>query len=95
MAERTEIDRATMSKLETRKLPNPTIGTLRTYARSVGQRLSRTAQADAEGEFYRCGRMTRVGDRLTWCRVISTGPGKESDRKSGSVPDRLCIAGSA
>ena len=32
MAERTGIDRATISKLETGKIPNPTIGTLRTYA---------------------------------------------------------------
>ncbi|MGO9465138.1 MAG: helix-turn-helix domain-containing protein [Isosphaeraceae bacterium] len=30
MAERTGIDRATISKLETGKIPNPTIGTLRT-----------------------------------------------------------------
>ena len=36
MAERTGIDRATISKLETGKLANPTIGTLRTYARAGG-----------------------------------------------------------
>ena len=36
MAERTGIDRATISKLETGKLANPTIGTLRTYAQGPG-----------------------------------------------------------
>jgi transcriptional regulator with XRE-family HTH domain len=40
MAERTGIDRATISKLETGKIPNPTIGTLRTYARALGRRLA-------------------------------------------------------
>ncbi|MGO9812409.1 MAG: helix-turn-helix domain-containing protein, partial [Isosphaeraceae bacterium] len=34
MAERTGIDRATISKLETGKIANPTIGTLRTYAKA-------------------------------------------------------------
>ena len=40
MAERTGIDRATISKLETGKLANPTISTLRTYARALGRRLT-------------------------------------------------------
>ena len=35
MAERTGIDRATISKLETGKLANPTVGTLRTYAKAL------------------------------------------------------------
>ena len=39
MAERTGIDRATISKLETGKISNPTIGTIRTYARALGRRL--------------------------------------------------------
>jgi transcriptional regulator with XRE-family HTH domain len=40
MAERTGIDRATISKLENGKLTNPTIGTLRTYARALGGKLA-------------------------------------------------------
>jgi DNA-binding XRE family transcriptional regulator len=44
MAERTGIDRATISKLETGKIPNPTIGTLRTYARALGRKLAWTLQ---------------------------------------------------
>ncbi len=40
IAERTGIDRATISKLETGKLANPTIGTLRTYAKALGRRLT-------------------------------------------------------
>jgi ribosome-binding protein aMBF1 (putative translation factor) len=40
MAERTGIDRATISKLETGKIGNPTIGTLRTYAKALGHRLA-------------------------------------------------------
>ena len=42
MAERTGIDRATISKLETGKIPNPTIGTIRTYARALGRKLAWT-----------------------------------------------------
>ena len=42
MAERTGIDRATISKLETGKIPNPTIGTIRTYARALRRRLGWT-----------------------------------------------------
>jgi DNA-binding XRE family transcriptional regulator len=49
MAERTGIDRATISKLETGKLANPTIGTLRTYARALGQRLTWTLEAAEVG----------------------------------------------
>ena len=40
MAERTGIDRATISKLETGKIGNPTIGTLKTYAKALGHRLA-------------------------------------------------------
>jgi ribosome-binding protein aMBF1 (putative translation factor)/uncharacterized DUF497 family protein len=50
MAERTGIDRATISKLETGKIVNPTIGTLRTYARALGRRLAWTLEADANQE---------------------------------------------
>jgi transcriptional regulator with XRE-family HTH domain len=45
MAERTGLDRATMSKLETGKLANPTIATLRTYARALGRRPAWTLEA--------------------------------------------------
>lgn len=45
MAERTGIDRATISKLETGKLANPTVNTLRTYARALGRRLTWTLEA--------------------------------------------------
>ena len=38
--ERTRIDRATISKLERGEIPNPTVGTLRTYASALGKRLS-------------------------------------------------------
>jgi DNA-binding Xre family transcriptional regulator len=37
--ERTRIDRATISKLETGKIANPTYQTLRTYARALGKRI--------------------------------------------------------
>src|ERR1700761_8163516 len=50
MAERTGIDRATISKLETGKLANPTIGTLRTYARALGRRLTWTLEAAEIGD---------------------------------------------
>jgi transcriptional regulator with XRE-family HTH domain len=40
LAERTGIDRATISKLETGKIANPTLLTLRTYAAALGKRLS-------------------------------------------------------
>ena len=39
---RTRIDRATISKLERGEIPNPTVGTLRTYAAALGKRLSWT-----------------------------------------------------
>jgi ribosome-binding protein aMBF1 (putative translation factor) len=38
--ERTRIDRGTISKLERGEIPNPTVGTLRTYAAALGKRLS-------------------------------------------------------
>ena len=50
MAERTGIDRATISKLETGKIANPTIGTLKTYAKALGRRLSWTLEAIAHGD---------------------------------------------
>jgi len=50
MAERTGIDRATISKLETGKIANPTIGTLRTYARALGRRLAWTLEVLASAE---------------------------------------------
>lgn len=50
MAERTGIDRATISKLETGKIANPTIGTLRTYARALGRRLAWTLEVSASAE---------------------------------------------
>jgi DNA-binding XRE family transcriptional regulator len=49
MAERTGIDRATISKLETGKLTNPTVGTLRTYARALGRRLTWTLEVAEAG----------------------------------------------
>ena len=44
LSERTGIDRATISKLETGKIANPTIGTLQTYARALGRRLAWTLE---------------------------------------------------
>ncbi len=49
MAERTGIDRATISKLETGKLANPTIGTLRTYGKALGRRLAWTLEMAEAG----------------------------------------------
>jgi ribosome-binding protein aMBF1 (putative translation factor) len=39
VSERTGLDRATLSKLETGKLANPTLATLRRYAQALGKRL--------------------------------------------------------
>jgi DNA-binding XRE family transcriptional regulator len=50
MAERTGIDRATISKLETGKIANPTLGTLRMYAKALGRRLSWTLDVIAQGD---------------------------------------------
>jgi transcriptional regulator with XRE-family HTH domain len=50
MAERTGIDRATISKLETGKLANPTIATLRTYARALDRRLAWRLEATVNEE---------------------------------------------
>jgi len=50
MAQRTGIDRATISKLETGKIANPTVGTLRTYARALGRRLAWTLEVLANAE---------------------------------------------
>lgn len=38
--ERTKLDRATISRLERGEIPNPTVGTLRTYATALGKRLA-------------------------------------------------------
>lgn len=40
LQERTRIDRGTISKLERGEIPNPTVGTLRTYAAALGKRLT-------------------------------------------------------
>ena len=40
VSERSGIDRATLLKLETGKVPNPTVGTLRALARALNKRLS-------------------------------------------------------
>jgi len=40
VSERTGIDRATLSKLETGKVTNPTVGTLRALARALNKQLS-------------------------------------------------------
>jgi DNA-binding Xre family transcriptional regulator len=40
VSERSGIDRATLSKLETGNVPNPTVGTLRALARALNKRLS-------------------------------------------------------
>ena len=45
MSERTGIDRGTISKLETGKIANPTVATLRIYARALGRRLTWTLEA--------------------------------------------------
>jgi DNA-binding XRE family transcriptional regulator len=50
MAERTGIDRATISKLETGKIANPTVGTLRTYAKALGRRLAWTLEVLAQND---------------------------------------------
>ena len=47
-SERPGIDRATTSKLETGKIANPTIGTLRTYAKALGRRLAWTLEVIAK-----------------------------------------------
>jgi len=39
IAKRTGIDRATLSKLETGKTPNPTVGTLRAVARALDKKI--------------------------------------------------------
>jgi DNA-binding Xre family transcriptional regulator len=40
LSQRSGIDRATLSKLETGKVSNPTVGTLRAVARALNKRLS-------------------------------------------------------
>jgi ribosome-binding protein aMBF1 (putative translation factor) len=51
MMERTKIDRATISKLETGKIPNPTYQTIRDYASALGKRVVWTVEDDGgEGQ---------------------------------------------
>ena len=50
MSERTGIDRATISKLETGKIGNPTVSTLRTYAMALGHRLAWHLETLATGD---------------------------------------------
>ena len=40
LSERTRMDKATLSKLETGKVANPTYLTIRTYARALGKRVA-------------------------------------------------------
>lgn len=40
LAQRTGMDKATLFKLETGKVPNPTYLTIRTYARALGKRIT-------------------------------------------------------
>jgi DNA-binding Xre family transcriptional regulator len=49
LSERTGIDRATISKLETGKVPNPTLETLTRYARALGKRLAWTLEDATAG----------------------------------------------
>jgi ribosome-binding protein aMBF1 (putative translation factor) len=49
LAERTGIDRATISKLETGKIANPTVGTLRTVAKALGKTLTWTLESAKVG----------------------------------------------
>jgi ribosome-binding protein aMBF1 (putative translation factor) len=49
VSERSGIDRATLSKLETGKVPNPTVSTLRTLARALNKRLSWTLVDEPAG----------------------------------------------
>jgi hypothetical protein len=44
----TGIDRATISKLETGEITNPTIGTLMAYAKALGRRLAWTLEMVAK-----------------------------------------------
>jgi ribosome-binding protein aMBF1 (putative translation factor) len=55
LAERTGIDRATIGKLETGKIANPTIGTLRTYAEALGRRLAWTLKKNKDRTVKRPG----------------------------------------
>ncbi|CAN5911419.1 hypothetical protein BH23PLA1_BH23PLA1_08720 [soil metagenome] len=45
MAERTGIDSATLSRLETGRQPNPTISTLKRYAAALGRRIEIALQS--------------------------------------------------
>ncbi len=48
LAERTQMDKASLSKLETGKVANPTYLTIRTYARALGKRVSWTIEDEVE-----------------------------------------------
>lgn len=47
VSERTQMDKATLSKLETGKTANPTYFTIRTYARALGKRVVWRVEDDA------------------------------------------------
>lgn len=49
VSERTGIDRSTLSKLETGKVANPTVGTLRAVARALNKRLSWSLEDEPAG----------------------------------------------
>jgi ribosome-binding protein aMBF1 (putative translation factor) len=49
ISERTGIDRSTLSKLETGKVANPTVGTLRALARALNKRLSWSLEDEPSG----------------------------------------------
>ena len=69
IAERTGIDRSTLSKLETGKVPNPTVSTLRSLAGALNKRLSWSLafRADRHRPDVSCG-------HLAPCKIRSTGP---------------------
>ena len=76
LAERTGIDRATISKLENGRIPNPTVGTLRTYARALGRRLTWTLEPVREVE-------SPLGTRRR-------EPGPKREPSAAGVPNPLC-----
>ncbi len=50
MSRRTGMDRATISKLETGRIANPTVATLRNYARALGRKLTWTLEEAEVGK---------------------------------------------
>jgi transcriptional regulator with XRE-family HTH domain len=75
LAERTGIDRATISKLENGRIPNPTVGTLRTYARALGRRLTWSLEP------------VRTAEMPSGPRQREKGP--KPDHVAASVPNPL------